>query len=108
MPVMNSALDDGCGDSALLDAPQRRRRSDRYEALREAERVQLHRLLALAPLCLRRLLPRRLRQRLYDWRLSASRRVPRPGEEEITPEDFRIAETPFAMALDLIAVCDLG
>jgi SAM-dependent methyltransferase len=82
--------------------------SPRYQALVAAEHRQLDRLLALDPLRLRRLIPRTLRQRLYDRRLAASRRVPAPGAEAIGPEDFSLqAEAP-ERALDLIAVCDLG
>ncbi len=44
--------------------------SGRYQALVSAERRELARLLALDALRLRRLVPRRLRQILYDWRLT--------------------------------------
>jgi hypothetical protein len=70
-----------------------------------AERAELHRLLALDPLRLRRLVPRRQRQMLYDWRLSRDRATPRPGALEIDPDDFRLTDTPHE-ALDLIAICD--
>jgi SAM-dependent methyltransferase len=80
--------------------------SARYEALVAQERRELDRLLALDPLRLRRLVPRRLRQRLYDRRLNTSRRRPLPGALDITPEDFRLQDEPLARALDLIAVCD--
>ena len=82
--------------------------SARYEALVDAERRELDRLLALDPLRLRRLIPRRLRQRLYDRRLSRSRAVARPGALDIEPDDFRLAPAPLDASLDLIAVCDLG
>jgi SAM-dependent methyltransferase len=80
--------------------------SARYQALIDAERGELHRLLRLDPLRLRRLLPRRVRQRLYDARLRASRAVPQPGALEIGPEDFTLASRPLESALDLVAVCD--
>jgi SAM-dependent methyltransferase len=80
--------------------------SERYRALVETERRELERLLHLDPLRLRRLVPRRARQRLYDRRLNAARSAPRPGALEITPDDFRAAAGPLAEALDLIAVCD--
>jgi SAM-dependent methyltransferase len=80
--------------------------SKRYMDFHEAERRELDRLLALDPLGLRRRLPRRLRQRLYDWRLNASRSSPRPGALEITPEDFGLATGPLEQALDLVAICD--
>jgi SAM-dependent methyltransferase len=79
--------------------------SPRYDALVRAERAELHRLLALDPLRLRRLVPRRQRQMLYDWRLSRDRATPRPGALEIDPDDFRLTDTPHE-ALDLIAICD--
>jgi SAM-dependent methyltransferase len=81
--------------------------SRRYQALVAAERRQLDRLLALDPLHLRRLVPRRARQRLYDRRLTRSRAAAPPGAAEIRPDDFRLAAEPLAAALDLVAVCDL-
>ena len=79
--------------------------SERYDQLVAAERARLHRLLALDPLRLRRLIPRRQRQLLYDWRLSRDRATPRPGALEIGPEDFHLTDAP-REALDLIAICD--
>lgn len=69
----------------------------------EAERRTLDRLLSRDPLRLRRLLPRRLRQRLYDWRLGRERRG---GDElgAITPADFSLAETQLEQALDLVGI----
>lgn len=80
--------------------------SERYHALLDAERRELERLLRLDPFRLRRALPRRLRQRLYDRRLVASREVPQAGALEIEPDDFRLAAGPLGAALDLVAVCD--
>ena len=82
--------------------------SARYQALVDAERGELDRLLRLDPFGVRRILPRRVRQRLYDLRLRSSRAVPRPGALEIGPEDFRLAPAPLEAALDLVAVCDKG
>ena len=79
--------------------------SDRYLALVNAERGELDRLLALDPLRVRRLVPRRARQRLYDWRLRRARERPRPGALDIAPEDFRLSDERLAKALDLVAVC---
>lgn len=81
--------------------------SERYLSLVDAERRELDRLLALDPLRLRRLLPRRLRQRLYDWRLRRDRMTPRPGALEIEADDFRLSGDQIQTALDLVAVCDL-
>jgi SAM-dependent methyltransferase len=80
--------------------------SERYTALVDAERRELDRLLALDRLRLRRLVPRRARQRLYDWRLSRDRVTPRPGALEIGVEDFSVSPERLETALDLIAVCD--
>jgi SAM-dependent methyltransferase len=82
--------------------------SPRYTAIVAAERRELDRLLALDPLRLRRLLPRRLRQRLYDWRLRRERATPRAGALEIAPDDFRLTPGGLDVALDLVAICDRG
>jgi SAM-dependent methyltransferase len=79
--------------------------SARYQRLVDDERLELDRLLRLDPLRLRRLVPRRVRQRLYDRRLATSRAVPAPGARDITPEDFRLAPDPLSTALDLVTVC---
>jgi SAM-dependent methyltransferase len=81
--------------------------SPRYLSLVEAEHRDLDRLLALDPLRLRRLLPRWLRQRLYDWRLRRDRVTPRPGALDIGPDDFRLSAGQIGTALDLVAICDL-
>jgi SAM-dependent methyltransferase len=81
--------------------------SARYLRLVDAERRQLERLLARDPLRLRRLVPRRVRQRLYDRRLATSRAVAAPGALAIVPEDFTLAPGPLEAALDLVAVCDV-
>lgn len=80
--------------------------SPRYRAIHDAERVELDRLLARDPLRLRRLVPRRARQRLYDWRLSRDRGTPRPGSLEIAPEDFWLSAERLDEAIDLVAICD--
>ncbi|PZS10439.1 MAG: hypothetical protein DLM64_08550 [Solirubrobacterales bacterium] len=80
--------------------------SERYQALVDAEHHELDRLLRLDPLRLRRGLPRRIRQRLYDRRLVASRASPLPGALDIGPEDFSLAAAPLDAALDLVAICD--
>ncbi len=66
--------------------------SSRYQALVAEERRELDRLLALDPMRLRRLIPRRARQRLYDRRLRGARASPRPGALDIGPEDFRLSD----------------
>lgn len=75
-----------------------------YNELVAAERTELRRLLALDPLRLRRLAPRRLRQRLYDWRLTRDRVAPRPGAPDITPNDFTLRRDALDRSLDLVAI----
>ena len=80
--------------------------SARYRAIYAEERRKLDRLLARDPLRVRRIVPRRLRQRIYDWRLSADRATPRPGALDIQPQDFWLSEQGLDGALDLVAICD--
>jgi SAM-dependent methyltransferase len=83
--------------------------SHRYLSLIDTEHGELDRLLALDPLALRRFIPRRAKQRLYDRRLSRSRAAPLPGAQQIDPNDFTLkpgADRALAAALDLVAVCD--
>jgi SAM-dependent methyltransferase len=81
--------------------------SPRYMAIHDDERRDLDRLLRLDPLRLRRFVPRRAAQRLYDRRLSGDRVRPRPGALEIGPEDFWLSDERVAEAIDLFAICDL-
>jgi SAM-dependent methyltransferase len=80
--------------------------SKRYRDIHDEERRELDKLLALDPLALRRLLPRRLRQRLYDRRLSRDRLTPRGAALAIGPEDFWLSPDALEQAIDLFAVCD--
>jgi len=80
--------------------------SVRYRAIHDDERRELDRLLALDPLRLRRLMPRRLRQRLYDLRLNRDRVAPRRGALEIGVEDFSLDREDLDRSIDLFAVCD--
>jgi SAM-dependent methyltransferase len=80
--------------------------SERYQSLVDAEHHELERLLRLDPLRLRALVPRRVRQRLYDHRLATSRQVARPGALEIGSEDFSLSADCLDVALDLVAICD--
>jgi hypothetical protein len=75
-------------------------------AIHDDERRELDRLLALDPLRVRRLVPRRARQRLYDRRLNSDRAQPRPGAIEIEPSDFRLQSEDVDSSLDLVAICD--
>lgn len=78
--------------------------SPRYGELVDEERRRLDALLRLDPLQLRRLLPRRARQRLYDWRLSRERAAEDPRAAAIGPEDFELREEGIDRCLDLVAV----
>jgi SAM-dependent methyltransferase len=82
------------------------RASERYQAIHDDERRELDRLLSRDPLRLRRLVPRTIRQRLYDRRLSGDRVAPRPGALEIGVEDFSLDKTRPDKSIDLFAVCD--
>ena len=79
--------------------------SDRYLALVAAEHARLDALLRRDPLRLRRLVPRRARQALYDRLLARARSAPDPRAAAITPDDFSLACDPLAACLDLVAVC---
>jgi SAM-dependent methyltransferase len=80
--------------------------SPRYLELIAEQKVKLDRLLALDPFRLRRLVPRRVLQRLYDDRLTRERAHDDPRAELITPDDFELGSERIADdALDLIAVC---
>jgi SAM-dependent methyltransferase len=80
--------------------------SARYRAIHDDERRDLDRLLALDPLRLRRLIPRRVRQRLYDRRLNGDRVTPRPGALQIGVADFWLDDARLDDCIDLFAVCD--
>lgn len=79
--------------------------SDRYQALVVAEHAKLDRLLRLDPLRLRRLVPRRARQWLYDRRLSRERAGEHLEAAAIATEDFTLAREGLDEALDVVAVC---
>jgi SAM-dependent methyltransferase len=79
--------------------------SARYLEIVAAERTKLERLLRRDPLRLRRLLPRPLRRRLYDWGLRRERRSPDARAAEIEVSDFALRDEPLAEALDLVAIC---
>ena len=79
--------------------------SPRYLALVASEHRTLDRVLRLDPLGLRRLVPRRARQRLYDRMLTRSRREPDPGAAAIEPGDFELRREGLQECLDLVAIC---
>jgi hypothetical protein len=79
--------------------------SERYMELFNEERAKLKRLLDLDPLRLRRLVPMRARQRLYDLMLRRYRRQEDPRAEAIAVSDFELRDNGLTEALDLCAIC---
>jgi SAM-dependent methyltransferase len=79
--------------------------SARYRELVRGEHAKLDALLGRDPLRVRRLIPRRARQRLYDWRLSRERAEPDPGASAITVSDFTLETAELDRSLDVVAVC---
>lgn len=82
--------------------------SDRYLELVEEEKRDLERVLRRDPLRLRRLVPRRLRQALYDRALRRRRVQPHPRAAAIDLSDFELKDGPLDEALDLVAICRLS
>jgi SAM-dependent methyltransferase len=81
--------------------------SERYLELVAAERRKLDALLAKDPLRLRRLVPRRMRQLLYDRRLRRERASEDPAAAAITADDFELRSAGLEQALDVVALCRL-
>jgi SAM-dependent methyltransferase len=80
--------------------------SARWRVLVDEELQRLDRVLRLDPLRLRRAVPRRARQLLYDWMLTRNRRkAPDPRAAEITAGDFHLSAQRVEQAFDLVAVC---
>jgi SAM-dependent methyltransferase len=79
--------------------------SERYAALVAGERRKLDRLLARDPLRVRRLVPRRAKQLLYDRRLTAERASYDPRAEAIEASDFEPRSERLEESLDVVALC---
>jgi SAM-dependent methyltransferase len=79
--------------------------SDRYLAIVARERARLDAILRRDPLRLRRLVPRRLRQVLYDRMLRRARSAVDADQESIDATDFELRGGPLDAALDLVALC---
>lgn len=79
--------------------------SARFDAFVASEHRKLDRLLRRDPLAVRRLVPRRTRQRLYDWKLRRERRAGGGPAAEITTSDFELRDSGVEAAFDLVAVC---
>lgn len=82
--------------------------SDRYLEFTAGERAQLDALLRKDPLRLRRFLPRKVRQVLYDWKLARARQGDSSPASEFTAEDFELRSDGLEEALDVVAVCKTG
>jgi len=79
--------------------------SPRYMEFFQRERRKLDTLLRLDFLRLRRIVPRKLRRRLYDVALTRGRRSEDALASSIELEDFSVKDTDLETALDLFAVC---
>jgi SAM-dependent methyltransferase len=79
--------------------------SERYLELVGEEKRDLDRALRRDPLRLRRLVPRRARQALYDRVLRSRRSRPDPRAAAIESSDFELGSEPLDEALDLVAIC---
>ena len=82
--------------------------SERHRAFVAREHAKLDRLLGVDPLRLRRLVPRTIRQRLYDWRLTSERAEHDPEAAAITPDDFTLGTDGVDAAFDLVALCRIS
>jgi SAM-dependent methyltransferase len=80
--------------------------SPRYMEIVNEERAKLERMLAKDPLRLRRLVPIRAKQWLYDAVLLRNREKPDPRAEAIDVDDFELRDTDLLEALDVVAICD--
>lgn len=79
--------------------------SPRYMEIFDEERRTLDRTLAKDPLRLRRLVPMRAKQWLYDVMLRRHRRDEDPRAEAIEPGDFELRDDDLDSALDVVAIC---
>jgi len=79
--------------------------SDRYMEIFDEERATLDKLLGRDPLRLRRLVPTRTKQRLYDTMLNRHRGDPDPRAAAIEADDFDLRPDGLAGALDVCAIC---
>jgi SAM-dependent methyltransferase len=79
--------------------------SARVQELLTRQKARMERVLGLDVLGLRRRLPRRLLQRLYDASLRVDRRRQDAVAVAVTIDDFSLARELLDAALDLVAVC---
>ncbi len=81
--------------------------SPRYMEIYNEERAKLERLLGRDPLRLRRRVPLRAKQWLYDTMLERARGKPDPRAAAIEAGDFELRECDLEAALDVVAICGL-
>ncbi|HVL51211.1 MAG TPA: hypothetical protein VM754_06905, partial [Actinomycetota bacterium] len=79
--------------------------SKRYMDFHHAERRQLDALLRLDPLGLRRLIPRKPRQFLYDWALTRARQNKGGPAVQFELDDFHLGADDLENSLDVLVVC---
>ena len=79
--------------------------SERYMELFDEDRAKLDRMLAKDPLRLRRLVPMRGKQGMYDSLLRRNRNEDDPRAAAIVPEDFELRDEDLDEALDVCAIC---
>jgi len=79
--------------------------SNRYLQLVEEEKGDLERVLRRDPLRLRRFVPRKVRQALYDNALRRRRTKSNPPAAAIDVADFELRQGTLDEALDLVAIC---
>lgn len=80
--------------------------SERYQQFVAGEKRKLTRLLDLDPLHLRRLVPRRGRQFLYDRILARERAEADPLAASIEASDFSLVSEGLDQVLDVVAICE--
>lgn len=78
--------------------------SDRMEAFLAREKQRMERILRLDVLAIRRRLPRRTLQWLYDTALTRTRRTADPVAASITVDDFELRRDGLETSLDVVAV----
>lgn len=78
--------------------------SPAMEALLAREHRRMERILRLDTFALRRRLPRRLRQRMYDSVLTVTRRRPDAAAAAISIDDFYLGREHLDSALDLVGI----
>ena len=79
--------------------------SERLLKFSARERVVLDRYLGLDPLRIRRFVPLRVKQILYDLLLNSRRKGSDPEAEAITVDDFYLDSSNLDDCLDVVAVC---